>query len=176
MDDYAIDSEFLEIVSAPTTVLRLEELAIRTVLWHHINFRDKIPPSLCEMIEEGVKDWDLERCSNGTEKGSEDDSMAESKDSEDESENDEGDDEDEREIDDEDERDVDDEDERVIEDERDVDDEDERDVDDEDERVVDDEDERVVDDEDERVIDNEDERDEMRAMMMMILKRRGVWF
>ncbi|XP_041480671.1 uncharacterized protein LOC121428146 [Lytechinus variegatus] len=162
MNDYAIDSEFMELVSTPRTVLRLEELAIRTVLWHHINFRDKIPPSLCEMIEEGVKDSDLERCSDDSEKGSEDDSMAESKDREDESENDdEGDDEDERDVDDEDERDVDDEDERDVDDkdERDVDDEDERDVDDEDERDVDDKDERYVDDEDERYVDDEDERD-----------------
>ncbi|XP_063965274.1 protein fem-1 homolog C-like isoform X1 [Lytechinus pictus] len=60
-DKHEFVSEFLTLVSPPTTVLRLEELAIRTVLRHHISYRDALPLSLCEMIEGSTEECDLER-------------------------------------------------------------------------------------------------------------------
>ncbi|XP_054768821.2 uncharacterized protein LOC129276468 [Lytechinus pictus] len=72
MDIGEADSHFLMLVSPPTTVLRLEELAIRTIIRRHINYMDKLPPSLCEMIEDGVKESEIERDSDDSDKGSED--------------------------------------------------------------------------------------------------------
>ncbi|XP_041479860.1 uncharacterized protein LOC121427501 [Lytechinus variegatus] len=66
------DAHFLTLVSPPTMVLRLEELAMRTILRHHINYRDKLPPSLCEMLEDGVEESEIERASTDSDMGSED--------------------------------------------------------------------------------------------------------
>nr|XP_054768153.1 uncharacterized protein LOC129275678 [Lytechinus pictus] len=56
LNTHEIDSEFLVLVSPPTTALHLEELAIRAIIRHHLNYRDMLPPSLCDMIEDGVKE------------------------------------------------------------------------------------------------------------------------
>ncbi|XP_063965278.1 uncharacterized protein LOC129284181 isoform X3 [Lytechinus pictus] len=76
--------DFLTLLSPPTTVMRLEELAIRTILLHHINYRDTLPPSLCGMIEGSTEECDLERVGDYCEDVSEDDSEDFSDNSEDE--------------------------------------------------------------------------------------------
>ena len=71
-DEYECDPEFLMLVSPPTAVLRLEEGAIRAVLRHHINYQDILPSSLRTVIEDGVKECEIERGSEDSENGSED--------------------------------------------------------------------------------------------------------
>lgn len=71
-DEYECDPEFLMLVSPPTAVLRLEEVAIRAVLRHHINYQGILPSSLCMMIEDGVKESEIERGNEGSEIESED--------------------------------------------------------------------------------------------------------
>ena len=49
----------LESMSPPTSVLRLEELSIRAILQHGVDYRKSVPARLREVIEGGVLDLDL---------------------------------------------------------------------------------------------------------------------
>ena len=62
--DQENDPMCLTLVSPPTTVLTLEEIAIRQILRNDICYLGKLPTCLCEMIEGGLNDSDLVRGSD----------------------------------------------------------------------------------------------------------------